>query len=84
MALVRSAAEALLRARDDFPHGPFRFLSDWGELLILPPEFAEEIRNEPKLSFGLAAMRVSPVPPPPHIPNGPGAGADMFVCWPMN
>ncbi|GAO19703.1 uncharacterized protein UV8b_06094 [Ustilaginoidea virens] len=57
VALVRSAAEALLRARDDFPHGPFRFLSDWGELLILPPEFAEEIRNEPKLSFGLAAMR---------------------------
>ena len=32
-------------------------MTDWGEVVILPPEFVDEIRNEPKLSFGIAAMQ---------------------------
>ncbi|KAI1877566.1 hypothetical protein JX265_003574 [Neoarthrinium moseri] len=40
-----------------YPHQPFRLLTDWGEVIILPPEFADEIRNDPRLSFGEAAMQ---------------------------
>ncbi|KAM0229861.1 hypothetical protein ACHAP5_011531 [Fusarium lateritium] len=32
-------------------------MTDWGEVLILPPEFADEIRNDPRLSFSKAAMQ---------------------------
>ncbi|KIL86301.1 hypothetical protein FAVG1_10699 [Fusarium avenaceum] len=32
-------------------------MTDWGEVLILPPQFAAEIRNDPRLSFSKAAMQ---------------------------
>ncbi|KAM0417033.1 hypothetical protein ACHAPT_012999 [Fusarium lateritium] len=32
-------------------------MTDWGEVLILPPEFADEIRNDHRLSFARAAMQ---------------------------
>ena len=33
-------------------------LTDWGDTIILPGEFANEIRNEPKLSFAGATRQV--------------------------
>lgn len=58
MALIRSSKRILANARRDYPNEPFRLLTDWGEVVILPPTFADEIRNEPKLSFAIAAVQV--------------------------
>ena len=61
MVLIRSSKQILAKARRDYPNKPFRLLTDWGEVLILPPTFADEIRNEPKLSFSKAAVQVRAV-----------------------
>ncbi|KAI8648050.1 Gibberellin cluster-C20-oxidase [Fusarium sp. Ph1] len=53
---VKLSREILAKARSRFPDQPFRLITDWGEVLILPPEFADEIRNDPRLSFSKAAM----------------------------
>jgi hypothetical protein len=55
---VKLSREILAKARDLFPDEPFRLITDWGEVLILPPDFADEIRNDPRLSFSKAAMQV--------------------------
>lgn len=54
---MKLSREILAKARDLFPNEPFRLITDWGEVLILPPEFADEIRNDPRLSFSKAAMQ---------------------------
>ncbi|KAF4472123.1 putative cytochrome P450 monooxygenase (lovA) [Fusarium albosuccineum] len=54
---VKLSREILAKARGLFPDQPFRLMTDWGEVLILPPEFADEIRNDPRLSFARAAMQ---------------------------
>ncbi|KAG9502202.1 hypothetical protein J7337_005027 [Fusarium musae] len=54
---VKLSREILAKARSLFPNEPFRLITDWGEVLILPPEFADEIRNDPRLSFSKAAMQ---------------------------
>lgn len=56
---MKLSREILAKARNLFPDEPFRLITDWGEVLILPPEFADEIRNDPRLSFSKAAMQVS-------------------------
>ncbi|KAI1814901.1 cytochrome P450 monooxygenase [Poronia punctata] len=42
--LMRSAAER-------FPNQPYRMLSEYGDVVVLPTEWADEIRNDPHLSF---------------------------------
>ncbi|KAH6956090.1 cytochrome P450 monooxygenase [Fusarium avenaceum] len=54
---VKLSKEILAKARTLFPDQPFRLMTDWGEVLILPPQFAAEIRNDPRLSFSKAAMQ---------------------------
>ncbi|KAG6040946.1 hypothetical protein E4U41_006537 [Claviceps citrina] len=54
---IKFSKEILLDARRRFPQQPFRLRTDWGDVLVLPPEFANEIRNDPRLSFGKAAMQ---------------------------
>ncbi|KAF5565816.1 putative cytochrome P450 monooxygenase (lovA) [Fusarium phyllophilum] len=54
---VKLSREILAKARSLFPDEPFRLITDWGEVLILPPDFADEIRNDPRLSFSKAAMQ---------------------------
>ncbi|CVL02157.1 gibberellin cluster-C20-oxidase [Fusarium mangiferae] len=56
-SFVRLSREILAKARSLFPNEPFRLITDWGEVLILPPDFADEIRNDPRLSFSKAAMQ---------------------------
>ncbi|KAF9773798.1 hypothetical protein IL306_008326 [Fusarium sp. DS 682] len=63
---VKLSREILAKARSLFPDEPFRLMTDWGEVLILPPEFADEIRNDPRLSFSKAAMQVSNRNPAPR------------------
>jgi hypothetical protein len=46
------------KAESLYPGQPFRIITDLGEVVILPPELADEIRNEPKLSFSAAVAIV--------------------------
>ncbi|KAF4950622.1 hypothetical protein FSARC_13127 [Fusarium sarcochroum] len=54
---IKNSKEILSKARDRYSGQPFRLLTDWGELLILPPAFADEIRNDDRLSFAKAATK---------------------------
>lgn len=62
---VRSKMDFKLGARDmiaerlgKVPEQPFRVIADVGEILILPPKYAHEIRNHGQLSFTQAAFKV--------------------------
>ncbi|KAK7750294.1 hypothetical protein SLS62_007811 [Diatrype stigma] len=50
-AFQTSSNSFLLQARKEFGIQPFRMMTDYGDAVILPTEFAGEIRNHPKLSF---------------------------------
>ncbi|KAG6125820.1 hypothetical protein E4U12_006980 [Claviceps purpurea] len=54
---VNSSRDILSDARRRFPQQPFRLRTDWGNVLVLPPTFADELRNDSRLSFGKAAMQ---------------------------
>lgn len=41
----------LVQARERYPTQPYRINVEMGERIVLPPEFIEEIRNEPNLVF---------------------------------
>ncbi|KAI5923216.1 cytochrome P450 [Camillea tinctor] len=47
----RSARDILEKAKKLYPDQPYRMITDFGEVVILPSKFMDEIRNEPKLSF---------------------------------
>ncbi|KAK7737588.1 hypothetical protein SLS63_002717 [Diaporthe eres] len=53
-AFTHDALNILREGRTKYPDRAFRIEADFGELLVLPPSLADEIRNEPKLSFGAA------------------------------
>ena len=38
--------------------GPFRLLTDLGEMIVLPARYANEIRNDPRLSFSEVIVQV--------------------------
>jgi hypothetical protein len=48
----------MTNARAKFPKGPFRILTDLGDVLMLPPHLADEIRNAPQLNFTTAIIEV--------------------------
>lgn len=41
---------------------PFRLLTDLGEMIVLPARYANEIRNDPRLSFSEVIVQVIPRP----------------------
>ncbi|KAI1496068.1 cytochrome P450 [Biscogniauxia marginata] len=47
----KSGRAFLQNARRQYPNQPYRMITDYGEVVILPSEFLDEIRNEPKVSF---------------------------------
>lgn len=58
---------------------PFRLLTDLGEMIVLPARYANEIRNDPRLSFSEVIVQV--IPRPKAVQNGfKGEWTDrMFV-----
>ncbi|KAG8631785.1 hypothetical protein KVT40_000925 [Elsinoe batatas] len=61
-AKARFLAESkslLEEARKRYPQQSFRILSNWGVLLVLPSSFADEIKNDQRLSFSKAALQDS-------------------------
>jgi hypothetical protein len=58
---VLSGETMLSKARSIHPAQPYRVFTDLDETVVLPPQFADEIRNAPELSFGKAVSKVSRV-----------------------
>ncbi|KAI0593871.1 cytochrome P450 [Biscogniauxia sp. FL1348] len=60
----QSAKSILQNARKQYGSQPFRMITDSGEIVILPSEFVDEIRNDPRLSFsnGIEQERISRLP----------------------
>jgi cytochrome P450 monooxygenase-1 len=56
---IGGALEMILKRLKQAPGKPFRMIADFGDITILPPEYAYEIRNHDQLSFTQAAFRVS-------------------------
>ncbi|KAI1820163.1 cytochrome P450 [Xylaria intraflava] len=54
---LTSSKYLLEKARKLWPNKPFRMITDWGETVILPGEFANEVRNAPELSFSGATRQ---------------------------
>ena len=52
------AREMIAKHLERVPELPFRIMADVGEILILPPKYAYEIRNHDHLSFTQAAFKV--------------------------
>ncbi|KAL7629631.1 hypothetical protein AAE478_001153 [Parahypoxylon ruwenzoriense] len=53
----QSSESLIAQAREKYANQPYRFMMDIGEVVVLPPEFIDEIRNEPKFSFCEAFRR---------------------------
>ncbi|KAH7118694.1 cytochrome P450 [Dactylonectria estremocensis] len=51
---VFHSKELFAKARKLFPKKPYRMITDLGEIVFLPIQLADEIRNDPRLSFGSA------------------------------
>lgn len=55
---IQNGMEIFERSRKRFAGKPFRMLTEVGEVIVLPPSYAHDIRNEPGLSFGKAIAQV--------------------------
>lgn len=55
---MSNAQQLIAKGLDLAPGHPFRILGDVGEMLILPPKYAYEIRNHKQLSFTMAVFKV--------------------------
>ncbi|KAF5544619.1 ent-kaurene oxidase [Fusarium mexicanum] len=52
---MRYSLSILKRGAQQFPRQPYRLFCEWGELVILPPECIDEIKNDKRFDFGVAA-----------------------------
>ncbi|UPK97445.1 hypothetical protein LCI18_008380 [Fusarium solani-melongenae] len=59
-SFLRIVAQVLSEARKKYPGKLFRIITDLGDVVILPPDFADEIKNNPKFSFTAAFEQVRP------------------------
>lgn len=48
---AQHSASYVSQGQQRFPGKPFKLMADFGELMVLPPSYAHEIRNEPNLIF---------------------------------
>ncbi|WYZ35719.1 hypothetical protein EsH8_X_000366 [Colletotrichum jinshuiense] len=47
----QQSRDLMLRGKALFGKNPYRLYSDWGEVVVLAPEFIHELRNESELDF---------------------------------
>jgi cytochrome P450 monooxygenase-2 len=57
--IQKSGRDIFEQSKKKFAGTPFRLITEWGEVLILPTSFAQEIRNEESLSFGKTVEMVA-------------------------
>lgn len=56
---MAASREVMTKGRSMYPDKPYRVYTDWGEALVLPPEFVNELRSHPDLDFTNVAQDVS-------------------------
>ena len=54
----RRSKEIFLEGRAKFQKNPYRVNSEWGDVVVLHPDFCSEIRNEPRMNFAIPASDV--------------------------
>ncbi|KAF3031354.1 hypothetical protein E8E11_000667 [Didymella keratinophila] len=54
---IKNAFDIISNRLERVPNKPFRVLADIGEVTILPPEYAHQIRNDERFSFTKAAYK---------------------------
>lgn len=55
---MTSSREVMTKGRSMYPDKPYRVYTDWGEALVLPPEFVNELKSHPDLDFMHVAQDV--------------------------
>lgn len=55
---MAGSREVMTKGRSMYPDKPYRVYTDWGEALVLPPEFVNELKSHPDLDFNLVAQDV--------------------------
>ncbi|KAF6843909.1 trichothecene c-8 hydroxylase [Colletotrichum musicola] len=48
---VQHSREIMLRAKTTFGKNPYKMHTDWGNVVVLAPEFIHELRSDPRLDF---------------------------------
>lgn len=56
---MAGSREVMAKGRSMYPDKPYRVYTDWGEALVLPPEFVNELKSHPDLDFQIVAQDVS-------------------------
>ncbi|KAI1037518.1 hypothetical protein LB503_013060 [Fusarium chuoi] len=52
---MRYSLDILNQGAQRFPYRPYKLFCEWGELVILPPKYIDEIKNDKRFDFGVAA-----------------------------
>ncbi|KAK2728893.1 Dihydromonacolin L monooxygenase LovA 3 [Colletotrichum kahawae] len=48
---IQQSRDIMLRAKEAFGKNPYKLYSEWGNSVVLPPEFIHELRSERRLTF---------------------------------
>lgn len=57
---VQNSKDIMLRAKSTFGKNPYKMHTDWGNVIVLAPEFIHELRSDPRLDFITPACDVGP------------------------
>lgn len=55
----RRSKELFLQGRLQFQKNPYRINCEWGDVVVLHPDFCAEIRNNPAMNFAIPTSDVS-------------------------
>ncbi|CAI6077636.1 unnamed protein product [Clonostachys chloroleuca] len=50
---ITRSKSILINGRAQYPTQPYRAYTDWGDLLIIPPEYVDEVKNDSRLNFNI-------------------------------
>ncbi|KAJ0340183.1 hypothetical protein COL922a_003615 [Colletotrichum nupharicola] len=48
---IHNGKQLMIQAKATFGKNPYRILSEWGSLVVLPADYLQELRNDPRLDF---------------------------------
>lgn len=69
---MAGSREVMTKGRSMYPDKPYKVYTDWGESLVLPPEFMNEVKSHPDLDFQNVAQDVC---------NSIESFAEMLLEW---
>lgn len=55
---MQNSRDLMLQGKSKFDNDPWSLCSEWGNVIVLPPEFLHELRSHPNLTFSEAARDV--------------------------